>query len=68
VREYKKISNTSKHTYKLNITKPNNLKPSLLRWQYVDPTDGITKYMTIYDHPIIRGSWNLPKSERPKQT
>lgn len=68
VREYKKISNTSKHTYKLNITKPNNLKPSLLRWQYVDPADGITKYMTIYDHPIIRGSWNLPKSERPKQT
>jgi hypothetical protein len=50
------------------VTKPNNLKPSLLRWQYVDPTDGITKYMTIYDHPIIRGSWNLPKSERPKQT
>ena len=68
VREYKKISNVSKHTYKLNITKPNNLKPSLLRWQYVDPTDGVTKYMTIYDHPIIRGSWNLPKSERPKQT
>lgn len=28
----------------------------------------VTKYMTIYDHPIIRGSWNLPKSERPKQT
>lgn len=26
------------------------------------------KYMNIYDHPIIRGSWNLPKSERPKQT
>ena len=54
--------------FKLCVTKPNNLKPSLLRWQYVDPTDGITKYMTIYDHPIIRGSWNLPKSERPKQT
>lgn len=54
--------------FKLCVTKPNNLKPSLLRWQYVDPVDGITKYMTIYDHPIIRGSWNLPKSERPKQT
>ena len=54
--------------FKLCVTKPNNLKPSLLRWQYVDPTDGITKYMTIYDHPIIRGSWNLPESERPKQT
>lgn len=54
--------------FKLCVTKPNNLKPSLLRWQYVDPVDGITKYMTIYDHPIIRGSWNLPESERPKQT
>lgn len=54
--------------FKLCVTKPNNLKPSLLRWQYVDPVDGITKYMAIYDHPIIRGSWNLPKSERPKQT
>lgn len=54
--------------FKLCVTKPNNLKPSLLRWQYVDPVDGITKYMTIYDHSIIRGSWNLPKSERPKQT
>lgn len=27
----------------------------------------VTKYMTIYDHPIIRGSWNLPKEQRPKQ-
>lgn len=54
--------------FKLCVTRPNNLKPSLLRWKYVDPVDGITKYMTIYDHPIIRGSWNLPKSERPKQT
>ena len=54
--------------FKLCVTKPNNLKPSLLRWQYIDPVDGITKYMTIYDHPVIRGSWNLPKSERPKQT
>lgn len=54
--------------FKLCVTKPNNLKPSLLRWQYVNPVDGITKYMTIYDHPVIRGSWNLPKSERPKQT
>lgn len=53
--------------FKLCVTKPNNLKPSLIRWQYVDPADGITKYMTIYDHPIIRGSWNLPKEQRPKQ-
>lgn len=54
--------------FKLCVTKPNNLKPSLIRWQYVDPVDNTPKFMTIYDHPIIRGSWNLPKSERPKQT
>lgn len=69
VNEYRKISNNpNNHTYKLNVIKPNNLKPSLIRWQYVDPADNGTKYMTIYDHPIIKGSWNLPKSERPKQT
>lgn len=67
VSEYRKISNISNNTYKLNVTRPNNLKPSLVRWQYVDPADNTTKYMTIYDHPIIRGSWNLPKSQRPKQ-
>lgn len=54
--------------FKLCVTKPNNLKPSLIRWQYTDPVDNTPKFMTIYDHPIIRGSWNLPKSERPKQT
>lgn len=54
--------------FKLCVTRPNNLKPSLIRWQYVDPVDNTPKFMTIYDHPIIRGSWNLPKSERPKQT
>lgn len=54
--------------FKLCVTRPNNLKPSLIRWQYTDPVDNTPKFMTIYDHPIIRGSWNLPKSERPKQT
>lgn len=28
----------------------------------------VGKYMTIYDHPIIRNSWNKPKNERPKQS
>jgi hypothetical protein len=23
--------------------------------------------MNIYDHPIIKNSWNLDKSKRPKQ-
>jgi hypothetical protein len=56
-------------TFKLCITRPNNLKPSLVRWQYnIDAVTGLpatpestaveTKYMTIYDHPVIRQSWN----------
>lgn len=67
VSEYRKISNISSNKYRLNIIKPNNLKPSFIRWQYIDPADGVQKFMNIYDHPIIRGSWNLPKSQRPKQ-
>lgn len=53
-------------TFKLCVTKTNNLKPSLIRWQYAD-ANGVARYMTIYDHPIIRNSWNLEKSQRPKQ-
>jgi hypothetical protein len=55
-----------KHMYQLNITKAYNLKPSLIRWQYLNK-DGKVRYMNIYDHPIIKNSWNLDKSKRPKQ-
>lgn len=67
-------------TFKLCITKPNNLKPSFIRWQYdIDITTGKQateetlpenverRYMNIYDHPIIKNSWNKDKSKRPKQ-
>ena len=40
----------------------NNIEISIFQKQ-----KELTKYMTIYDHPIIKGSWNLSKSERPKQ-
>lgn len=66
--------------FKIDVRKPNNLKPSLIRWQYeIDiitgqpptseslPENIKTKYMTIYDHPIIRSSWHLPKELKPKQ-
>jgi hypothetical protein len=32
IQEYKKVLSTNTVSYKLNITKPNNLKPSLIRW------------------------------------
>lgn len=71
IQEYKKVLSTNTVSYKLNITKPNNLKPSLIRWQYyVDRNTGLpitndtkkeditTKFMTIYDHPVIKNKWN----------
>jgi len=61
------------------VTKPSNLKPSFIRWRYaIDKETGnpvedstakeniIYKYMNIYDHPIIRNSWNNPDN-KPKQ-
>lgn len=47
-------------TYKLSVTSPCNLKPSLIRWQYVDD-NGQTQFMTIYDHPIIKDGWKGKK-------
>lgn len=58
VSTYKKVAqNNPFNHYRLNITRPVNLKPSLVRWQYIGD-DGQTHFMTIYDHPIIRKSWN----------
>lgn len=66
--------------FKLDVTKPNNLKPSLVRWQYqVDKVTGEpvtsttlpenieTRYMTLYDHYIVKSFWNKPKNQRPTQ-
>lgn len=77
VQQFKKVANLSNNTYQLNVTAPNNLKPSLIRWQYrIDKTTGLpiteetltenieTRYMTIYDHPVIRNNWNGKKSKQ----
>jgi len=58
VSTYKKVAQNNPFAhYRLNITKPVNLKPSLVRWQYIGDDDNI-HFMTIYDHPVIRKSWN----------
>ena len=53
-------------TFQLCITKPNNLKPSFIRWQYIGE-DNESHFMNIYDHPIIKNSWNKDISLRPTQ-
>lgn len=68
VGKYKKVAQQDNYKYKLDVTRPVNLKPSLIRWAYeYENKEGakVKTYMTIYDHPIIKASWNQDKSKRP---
>ena len=53
--------------YQINVTVPHNLRPSLIRWQYVAGTndDGseVIKYMNIFDNNIIRDSYTNPSEK-----
>jgi hypothetical protein len=44
-------------TYQVDIKTPRNLKPSLIRWQYIDNA-GQTRYMNIFDHPVIKNAFD----------
>lgn len=46
------------HQYRENITRPHDLRPSLIRWQ--DSKTG--EYMNIFDSPVIRNAYTNPKS------
>jgi hypothetical protein len=43
-------------TYQIDIKTPRNLKPSLIRWQYIDSNDQI-RFMNIFDHPVIKNAF-----------
>lgn len=45
-------------TYRIDIKTPRNLKPSLIRWKYLDET-GVERYMNIFDHPVIKNTFKL---------
>lgn len=45
-------------TYRVDIKTPRNLKPSLIRWKYLDE-NGIERYMNIFDHPVIKNAFKL---------
>ena len=65
VYDYIKISNISPAiTYKVSTITPNNLKPQLMRWQYMDGEE--IKYMNVFDLPKIRDSWIIGK-ELPRE-
>ena len=62
VAEYKKVGQSPKtNQYRVNVTKPHNLRPSLIRWKYLND-DGKEVYMNIFDTPIIKNSYT---SNRP---
>jgi hypothetical protein len=47
------------YRYQVNVTKAHNLRPSLVRWQYMGK-DGKAHYRNIFDTDIIRISYVNP--------
>lgn len=43
-------------TYQICVTKPHNLRPSLIRWKYKG-ADNQEHYMNIFDHPVLRQAY-----------
>ena len=44
--------------FQVDIKTPRNLKPSLIRWRYIDD-NGKEVYMNIFDHPVIKTTFAL---------
>ena len=42
--------------FQIDIKTPRNLKPSLIRWQYID-NNGQPRFMNIFDHPVIKNAF-----------
>jgi len=50
------ITELPAYKYQVNVTKPHNLRPSLIRWQYKGE-DGNVYYRNIFDTDVIRNSY-----------
>lgn len=48
-------------TYRINVTRPHNLRPSLIRWQYKD-SDGVLHYKNIFDLAVIKNAYANPEN------
>jgi hypothetical protein len=44
--------------YQVDVLTPRNLKPSLIRWKYINES-GQEVYMNIFDHPVIKSTFDL---------
>nr|DAF63668.1 MAG TPA: hypothetical protein [Podoviridae sp. ctz6O13] len=44
------------YRYRVSVTSPHNLRPSLIRWQYVN-ANGIIEYMNAFDLPAIKDAY-----------
>jgi hypothetical protein len=53
---FKKRNDLPGTTYQIDVKTPRNLKPSLIRWQYIN-AEGQKVYMNIFDHPVIRNAF-----------
>lgn len=42
--------------YQVDVKTPRNLKPSLIRWRYIN-AEGQKVYMNIFDHPVIKNAF-----------
>jgi hypothetical protein len=42
--------------YQVDVKTPRNLKPSLIRWQYID-NNGQKRFMNVFDHPVIKNAF-----------
>lgn len=45
-------------TYQVDVKTPRNLKPSLVRWKYINEA-GQEVYMNIFDHPVIKETFKM---------
>ena len=60
---FKNIYDFKNHTYpagtvfQVDVKTPRNLKPSLIRWRYVNEV-GQEVYMNIFDHPVIKTAFD----------
>ena len=59
VNEFTKTGQEHRYKFQVNVTKPHNLRPSLIRWQYED-AEGKRHYANIFDSKVIRESYTKP--------
>lgn len=55
---FKKHDYPAGTVYQVDVLTPRNLKPSLIRWKYINENNQEV-YMNIFDHPVIKSTFDL---------